>query len=80
MDMGAKIIIPPENVSDAEILILMSHASRVVIANSTFSWWAARINAENKTVIAPSTWFRGMLAPKDLMPPEWTTIPSQWMD
>jgi hypothetical protein len=80
IDVGAKIIIPPENVSDTEILMLMSHASRLVIANSTFSWWAARINAGNKTVIAPSIWFRGMPAPKDLVPPGWTTIPSQWMN
>lgn len=39
-------------------LLVMSACRNQVIANSTFSWWAAWLNDfENKTVIAPQTWF-----------------------
>lgn len=42
-----------------EDLALMSRAACCIIANSTFSWWAAWLNERaSKTVYAPSRWFR----------------------
>ena len=36
----------------------MAHCNALVIANSSFSWWAAWLNAQpGKMVIAPSRWF-----------------------
>jgi len=61
----------------AETLLLMSHAKRMVIGNSTFSWWAAYIGNE-KEVIAPSKWYKNMTDPKFLIPPNWKTISSSW--
>lgn len=80
MKFGPKIIASPNDVSDAETLILMSHASRIVIANSTFSWWAARVNGSNKTVIAPEKWFRGLPDPEFLIPNNWIKVKSYWLD
>lgn len=47
-----------EGKSEQEDLILMSKCKHNIIANSSYSWWAAWINCNNKkVVIAPKEWF-----------------------
>ena len=67
----------PSGTSPIESLLLMSQSSAIVIANSTFSWWAAKLG-KSKHVVAPAQWFRKGTAPKDLYPPDWQLIPSVW--
>lgn len=67
----------PEN-SPEETLILMSKSDALVISNSTFSWWAAQLGNKSKFVVRPSKWFRAMLDPVDLFPPNWHSQESQW--
>ena len=40
--------------SSWEDMALMSNFKNIIIANSTFSWWAAWLGRENKNVICPS--------------------------
>lgn len=68
-----------EGKSEIEDLVLMSKCEHNIIANSSFSWWAAWLNNNpNKKVIAPSKWFGPELSPthntKDLIPKEWIII------
>jgi hypothetical protein len=44
--------------ADIEELCLMTKLKSLVISNSTFSWWAAYLNAnEKKNIVCPSKWF-----------------------
>ena len=57
-------------------LFLMAKCDHQIIANSSYSWWAAWINQNpDKIVIAPEYWFKG--GPRntdDLIPESWIRI------
>lgn len=55
---------------------LMQMCDHNVIANSTFSWWAAWLNDnKNKIIIAPKKWFFDSHHPdKDMCPEQWEKI------
>lgn len=59
-----------------EDLYLMSRCRHQVIANSSYSWWAAWLNPyAGKKVIAPKQWFnQAQHNTQDLFPPNWITI------
>lgn len=69
---------PPLDSHSFESLSLMSMTSALVIANSTFSWWAATLGWPDKKVICPETWFANLEDPVDLCPPAWIKVKSYW--
>ena len=63
--------------SDIEDLFLMSMCANNIIANSTFSWWAAWLNERpDKRVISPSKWLgeQTNLNTNDIIPLDWIKI------
>jgi hypothetical protein len=72
-----KNIIFMEGFEDIEDLWLMSMCKHNIIANSTFSWWAAWLNSyTDKKVIAPETWFgpESQLNTEYIIPKKWIKI------
>ena len=62
-------------------LLELSNTSILIGANSTFSWWAARlmesVNSEAK-VVFPKGMLRSILESKILVQPNWTSIKPTW--
>lgn len=63
-----------ENLKNIQDLYLMSLCKNNIIANSSFSWWAAWLNNNpDKTVVCPNSWFRGVDA-SSFVPSNWIKI------
>ena len=71
---------PPKESHSFESMLLMSKCQSIVIANSTFSWWAATLGDPSKTIACPSKWFAQMADPEDLYPESWIRVSSEWIN
>jgi hypothetical protein len=62
--------------SDLDDFRLMMNCRHFIIANSTFSWWAAWLGQQpDKMVVAPRQWYRsGKFMDKDLVPEHWVRL------
>jgi hypothetical protein len=73
------IFIDQDNLlSPFSTLLLMSKAKRIIISNSTFSWWAAYLSS-NSQIYTPTKWFEKLSDPADLIPSSWKRVPSEWL-
>lgn len=62
--------------SPLEHLLLMSQANGLILANSSFSWWAAWLKeSSERPVFATSNWYPGKTGtPPDLIPKSWRLV------
>ena len=73
------VLSAPAGSDPVESLYLMSQGSGIIIANSTFSWWAAALSAPSTRVIVPDPWFRETTKPHMYLP-SWIKVPSHFRD
>lgn len=79
-DFHKNLRYPEEMIHDrSETFELMRLGSGYVIANSSFSWWAATLSkSPNCHVISPTPWFSGRPSPSDLYPKNWMLVGSEF--
>ena len=71
-----KTILVPSEYSDVQQFLLMSMCDSIVIANSTYSWWAAYIACLQRSdvqVCCPNRWFHTS-TPEGYIVPGWNLI------
>lgn len=67
-----------DSLSDVENWYLMRGFSAYVIANSSYSWWAAYLRKDQHSfVVYPHPWFDNETEPKNLFPINWIPIPAK---
>lgn len=74
--VGDKFIFVTGN-SAIEDMIMMSKCKNNIIANSTFSWWGAWLNQnDKKIVVAPKNWYVNFLknSVHDFLPNNWVKL------
>jgi hypothetical protein len=76
IDPQLEPIDPPPGTHPLEILLAMSRADSMVMANSSFSWWAAWLgDRPDRLVIGPRPWFTDTrIDDRDLLLPGWLTL------
>lgn len=63
--------------TDVDDFFMQTMCDSHIIANSSYSWWAAWLHKDAKTVIAPSVWFGPAYDDwntKDLIPDRWEIV------
>lgn len=70
------VMVSGRDIDGIDDMRLMSLCKHHILANSSFSWWAAWLNPNpEKVVIAPNKWFnKKELNTKDLIPETWQKI------
>lgn len=67
-----------EGEDDMEDFFLMKNCKNNIIANSSFSWWAAYLNENaDKLVIAPKKWYNDKLTQKNME--KYPLCPEEWI-
>jgi hypothetical protein len=76
LNFSHEVTFVSNNDNDFEDLRLMSLCKHNIIANSSFSWWGAWLNNHSdKTIIAPSQWFKNQnYIDADLLPENWIRV------
>jgi hypothetical protein len=73
------VFVNEPSASPAEILQVMRLGSGYVIANSSYSWWAASLSRTvNPVVVSPEPWFASFDSPGEILQPTWVKMKSNF--
>lgn len=76
LPVGDDAVFVDWNTGDDSIydMYIMSRCKHNIIANSTFSFWGARLNINNNTVVYPKKWYNEPWSAPRIFPDEWIGI------
>lgn len=78
LDANIEIVADPHAMGPVATIRSMADAPALVMANSTFSWWAAwllrQLHGPEAVVISPRPWDHTGTAKADLLEPDWLTL------
>lgn len=77
LDISPQLVFGPSELSPLQSLAVLSNASAVIAANSSFSWWGAELSLTNQIKIAPAT-YTPMSDSNWMVHEGWTSIPASW--
>jgi hypothetical protein len=75
---GIRFIDAHSSSSSAESLLLMSKADFLVLANSTYSWWAGILSDKAISIFYPFPFFRNVENFDNFFPDDWRQVPASW--
>ena len=78
-----EVVVPPADSISLDSLVAMSGSAALIIANSTYSWWAAFVgDAPQRPVIAPRPMWasKNLPEPRDALLPNWMTLDARSFD
>ena len=78
LDVETKFIESNLDLDPAEDLLIMSSCKALVVANSTYSFWAGALGGLKMQVIYPEQFTRANICEISGIPNHWTSIPSIW--
>ena len=81
LDSSYNLFKKGDNFSDYEELTIMAKCKYFIIANSTFSWWAAYLSGtQSSKIVAPKSWFKDPnIFSQDLIPPDWICLENSFI-
>lgn len=66
--LGIEWELAPTNTDETDDLNLMASCKGIIMANSSFSWWAAFLGEQTKRVVTPKEWFVDGIQRTELLP------------
>jgi hypothetical protein len=76
IDFGMEVKwVNDSELSPPEVMTVLSNCSGLILANSSFGWWGARLSpSESQFVFAPKPWFEDIESPRLLIPDNWIQL------
>ena len=76
-----EVLKPNKSSTDFESLRLLSNCAGIVMANSSFSWWASWLADREKPITAPNPWLRNIsYSTEDLCLSNWHLVESKFIN
>lgn len=78
LGLDSPLFLGPSDLGPLESLAVLSKASAVIAANSSFSWWGAELSEKSQLKIAPSNYTPNSKS-NWMFHEGWTSIQASWM-